>query len=63
MTKSTLSRPTDGRLIAGVCRGIAQRYGISTTLVRLIFIIFAFTGAGEIAYLVLWLLMPKQRTA
>ncbi len=56
---NNLARPENGRIIAGVCRGMAQRYGISTGLVRLGFLIFAFVGIGEVAYLALWLLMPK----
>ncbi|MFA9430884.1 PspC domain-containing protein [Egicoccus sp. AB-alg2] len=63
MASKRLDRPGrgDGRLIAGVCSGIAQHYGFSTGLVRLLFVIFAITGASELAYLVLWLVMPKRR--
>lgn len=59
----TLDRPRrgEGRVIAGVCAGIADRFGISRTLVRLLFIVFGLVGAGEVAYLVLWILMPKRR--
>jgi phage shock protein C len=58
----TLSRPPrgEGRLIAGVCAGLAERFGVSTFLVRVAFVIFGFVGAGEIAYIVLWILMPKR---
>jgi phage shock protein C len=60
---ATLERPVrgEGRLIAGVCAGLAQRFGVSTFLVRLGFVIFGFVGAGEIAYLVLWIIMPKAQ--
>jgi len=47
-------------VIAGVCAGIADRFGISRTLVRLLFIVFGLVGAGEVAYLVLWILVPKR---
>jgi phage shock protein C len=58
-----LDRPRrgEGRIVAGVCRGIADHYGFSPFLVRLAFVVFAITGASEIAYLVLWVLMPKRR--
>lgn len=58
----TLERPRrgEGRVIAGVCAGIADRFGISRTLVRLLFIVFGLVGAGEVAYLVLWVLVPKR---
>jgi phage shock protein C len=62
MAKDRLDRPRrgDGRIIAGVCRGIADHYGFSPFLVRLLFVIFAITGASELAYLVLWIVMPKR---
>ncbi len=56
---ATLVRPRQGKLIAGVCAGLAARFGISVTLVRIIFVIFAVTGAGELVYLLLWVLVPK----
>lgn len=63
MAKTTLDRPRrgDGRVIAGVCAGIADQYGFSVTLVRILFVVLAITGASEIAYLILWLLMPNRR--
>jgi phage shock protein C len=42
-----------------VCAGIAERFGMSTFLVRVAFVIFGFVGAGELAYIVLWILIPK----
>ena len=59
MTTSQLVRPKQGRWIAGVCAGLADRFGISRTLVRIGFVIFGFAGAGEIAYIAGWILIPK----
>jgi phage shock protein C len=56
---ATLVRPRQGKVIAGVCAGLAARFGISVTLIRVIFVIFALTGAGEVAYILLWVIMPK----
>jgi phage shock protein C len=56
---AALVRPRQGKIIAGVCAGLAMRFGISVTLIRVVFVIFAVTGAGELAYLLLWVLMPK----
>jgi len=55
-----LVRPSQGRWIAGVCAGLADRFGISRSLVRLGFVIFGLVGAGEIAYLIAWIVMPKD---
>lgn len=46
-------------MIAGVCRGIAEHYGWSTGTVRLLFLLGGLFGAGELVYIVMWVLMPK----
>jgi phage shock protein C len=56
---AALVRPRQGKVIAGVCAGLAERFGISVTLIRVLFVIFALTGAGELVYLVLWVIIPK----
>jgi phage shock protein PspC (stress-responsive transcriptional regulator) len=59
MATSTLVRPRKGKIIAGVCAGLADRFGVSRGLVRLGFVVFGIVGAGEIAYIVAWIVMPK----
>ena len=56
---ATLVRPRQGKIIAGVCAGLARRFGISVTLIRVAFVVFAVTGVGELVYLILWMVMPK----
>jgi phage shock protein PspC (stress-responsive transcriptional regulator) len=60
MTTSRLVRPRSGKMIAGVCAAVANRFGLSTGLVRILFLFFGLFGAGEIAYIVLWILVPKE---
>jgi phage shock protein C len=55
-----MTRSRDHKIIAGVCGGIADHYGWSIGLVRFLFVLFAFFGVGEIAYIVLWIVMPKD---
>jgi len=56
-----LVRPLDGRMIAGVCAGIAQYYGWSLTAIRLIWLLlFLFAGTGGLLYIILWIVMPNQ---
>ena len=58
---NTLIRPRTGRLLAGVCAGIADRFGWSRTFVRIAWVILSFfPGPLWIAYVVLWILMPNQ---
>jgi phage shock protein PspC (stress-responsive transcriptional regulator) len=56
-----LLRLRDGRMVAGVCAGIAARFKIDVNLVRLGFGIFtAFYGIGFLAYLVAWAVLPVE---
>ncbi|WEV77517.1 PspC domain-containing protein [Janibacter cremeus] len=55
-----LVRPRNGKWIAGVCAGLADRLGLPRFLVRLGFVIFGIVGVGELVYIVLWILMPKS---
>jgi phage shock protein PspC (stress-responsive transcriptional regulator) len=61
MTTATLSRPTSGRMIAGVCAGIAQRYGWQVKTVRIAFLLSCLLpGPQFVIYLILWLTMPER---
>ncbi|MDJ0962109.1 MAG: PspC domain-containing protein [Acidimicrobiia bacterium] len=56
-----LERPIQGRVLAGVAAGIAQRANISVGLTRLGFIIASlFGGFGVLLYLAAWALMPEE---
>lgn len=59
-------RRSSDRLIAGVCGGIAEWLGWDPTLVRLLYVLASIASAafpGLLAYLVLWLVMPKPAGA
>ena len=56
-----LLRPKDGGMIGGVCAGIARYFEVDATLVRVAWVILAFIGgAGVLAYLVSWGLIPEE---
>ncbi|HYQ67093.1 PspC domain-containing protein [Actinophytocola sp.] len=58
---TTLTRPQSKKMIAGVCAGIADRYGWRTSRVRLVFVLSCLLpGPQFVAYLILWWLMPKS---
>lgn len=60
MTSTTLTRPQQGKVIAGVCAGLAQRFGWNANVVRLLFLLSCLLpGPQFVIYLVLWLLIPK----
>jgi len=48
-------------VIAGVCGGIAEYFEIDSTLVRLLFILIVFLGgAGVVAYIIAWIIIPPN---
>jgi len=56
-----LARPHDDRWIAGVCSGLGRRFGISSGMVRLIFVISCLLpGPQFLIYLILWALLPNE---
>ncbi|GHJ56970.1 PspC domain-containing protein [Micromonospora chersina] len=56
-----LVRPRQGRVFAGVCAGLAQRFGMSAGMVRLLFLLsLLLPGTQVIIYLILWVLMPNE---
>jgi phage shock protein C len=55
-----LTRSETDRVLAGVAGGIAQRFGINSTLVRLAWVLSVlFGGVGILAYLILAIVLPK----
>ncbi len=59
---ATLTRPLRGRIIAGVCAGIARRFGISPFVVRLLFVLsLLLPGPQILIYLAMWILVPNER--
>ena len=57
-----LVRPRDGRMLAGVCAGFADYFGLDVTLVRVIWAVVSVItgGAGVLAYLAAWIIMPDE---
>jgi phage shock protein PspC (stress-responsive transcriptional regulator) len=54
-----LQRPAKGRVLAGVCLGVAQQYKLEVSLVRVVMVALTVTGGvGLIAYIAGWLLIP-----
>jgi phage shock protein PspC (stress-responsive transcriptional regulator) len=55
-----LVRPRQGRMIAGVCAGLARRFGMSPGLVRVLFVLSCLLpGPQFLIYLALWVLLPE----
>jgi phage shock protein C len=56
-----LTRSSTDRIISGVCGGIAEYYGIDSTIIRLILVIFCLLGgSGVLVYLAAALIIPSD---
>jgi phage shock protein C len=56
-----LLRPREGRMLAGVCVGLADYFGVDVNLVRLGFGVFTvFYGLGILVYLIAWAILPEE---
>ena len=49
-------------MVAGVCAGVADYFGIDVTLVRAIVAVVSVItgGAGVLAYLAAWVIIPEE---
>ncbi|WP_030165619.1 PspC domain-containing protein [Spirillospora albida] len=58
---TSLYRPRDERMIAGVCAGLGRRFGLSAGVVRLLFVLSCLLpGPQFVVYLVLWAMLPNE---
>jgi phage shock protein C len=56
-----LYRSWDDRILAGVCGGLGEHFGIDPVILRIIMVILVFAGGpGIILYLLFWLFIPRQ---
>ena len=56
-----LLRLREGRMLAGVCAGLAGYFGWDVNLVRLAFGVFTvFYGLGALLYVLAWLVLPEE---
>lgn len=56
-----LYRARHDRMIGGVCGGLGKYFDIDPTIVRLLFVLFAFAGGpGILAYLIMLIVVPEE---
>jgi len=62
MNRQILRRSRSHRLVAGVCGGLGQFFGISPTWFRLAFLIALIPGGvpGILTYAILWIVIPNE---
>jgi phage shock protein PspC (stress-responsive transcriptional regulator) len=49
-------------MIAGVCAGVGEYFGIDANIVRLVFAVLTIfsVGAGALVYLIAWIVLPEE---
>ena len=59
-----LVRPRQGRVLGGVCAGLARRFGMGATMMRILFVVtlIVIPGSQILVYPLLWILMPSEQT-
>ena len=62
METRTLSRSRSNRMLAGVCGGLGQYFGIDPVIFRILFVLLALPGGapGVLPYVILWIVMPER---
>lgn len=55
-----LYRINEGKVIAGVCGGVAEYFNIDPTVIRVIWAILGLSGGGVLAYIIAALIMPVK---
>lgn len=56
-----LTRPREGRMLAGVASGLARYLAVDPVIVRLVFVVLALAGGGGVlAYLIGWIAIPSE---
>ena len=60
--KQPLRRSKNNRMIAGVCGGLSEFFGISSFWIRLAFLIALIPGGvpGILAYIIIWMIVPSE---
>jgi phage shock protein PspC (stress-responsive transcriptional regulator) len=58
-------RPREGRMLAGVCAGIALYHGWDVAIVRLVVAALVLFGCGSpiLLYIIAWIVMPNAEYA
>ncbi|WP_432141566.1 PspC domain-containing protein [Streptomyces sp. bgisy084] len=58
---AALVRPSNDRMIAGVCAGLARRFGTTPKTMRVLFVVSCLLpGPQFLVYLALWILLPSE---
>ena len=61
MNGKKLYRSDENKMLAGVCGGIAECFGVDPTLIRLAWVVFSLLGgSGLLAYILAAIIIPRD---
>ena len=61
MNGKKLYRSDENKMLAGVCGGIAEYFGVDPTLIRLAWVVFSLLGgSGLLAYILAAIIIPRN---
>ncbi|MBI3972389.1 MAG: PspC domain-containing protein [Chloroflexi bacterium] len=60
VTPKRLYRSRQDRMLGGVAGGLGQYFNVDPVLIRLAFVLFTLAGAGVLAYVILWIVVPER---
>ena len=55
-----LYKINEGKILDGVCGGVAEYFKIDPTVVRVLWAVLSFWGPGILAYIICALIMPRK---
>ena len=62
MEPKRLTRSKD-KMIAGVAGGLANYLNLDPTIIRILFVLIAFAGgASVLAYIIMWIIVPEEKS-
>ncbi|MDR0895448.1 MAG: PspC domain-containing protein [Prevotellaceae bacterium] len=61
--RKRLTRPRTGRMLAGVCAGLADFFSLDASLIRIAYVLLTiFTAfAGVLVYILMWIIVPEEK--
>lgn len=60
MNEKRLYRDKQGAMVAGVCTGLGDYFGIDPVIIRLVWAVLIFAaGTGLLAYIICWIIIPE----
>jgi phage shock protein C len=55
-----LYRSNKERILGGVCGGMGEYLNADPIIIRLLWILFAFSGVGLLLYFIAWIIIPRN---